>query len=305
MNGGGCRARSSSAGDGGAAFVDEAGRQVALRRAPARRVVSLAPNITEVLFALGAGPLVVGVDRYSDRPAGAVDRIPKVGSDYDPSLERIVALTPDVVFTSLSANRRETVEAIERLGVPVFVTDTRSVADLDRTLRNVGAVTGRQEAAEGEVARLHTAFESLRRRTAGRTRPRVLVVVWDDPLYVAGRDTFMDDLVKLAGGTNVGADAVGFAKYPLERVLRSAPEVLILPTHNSDAAGPRAVGYWSRWPALPAVATGRVHAVEDDLISRPGPRLDQGALRLFGLIHPDLRSDVPASRPEDRTKTMN
>src|SRR6185436_17275836 len=184
--------------------------------------------------------------------------------------------------------RRETVEAIERLGVPAFVTDTRGLADLDRTFHNVGAVVGLPAAAAAELGRLHAAFDRIHRRAAGLPRPRVLVVVWDDPLYVAGRGTFMHDVVELAGGENVGADAVGFAKYPLERVLRAAPEVMVLPTHASDAAGPRAVAYWSRWPAIPAVRAGRVHPVEDDLVSRPGPRLDQGAERMLHLIHPEL-----------------
>jgi iron complex transport system substrate-binding protein len=281
----GCRSRVADRAPA-AKMVDEAGRQVGLRRAPAARVVSLAPNITEILFALGAGATVVGVDRYSDQPAAEVTRVAQVGSNYEPSLERIVGLTPDVVFTSLSANRRETVDALERLGVPVFVTDTRGIADLDRTIRNVGLAVGRQPAAEAEIARLHRTFEAVTRTVAGRPRPRTLVVVWDDPLYVAGRGTFLHDLVELAGGHNIAADAAGFAKYPLERVLRAEPEVLILPTHDLAVAGPRNVGYWSRWPALPAVRTRRVHAVEDSLISRPGPRLGDGAAQLRDLLHP-------------------
>lgn len=270
-------------------FTDETGRTVTPRAVPTRRIVSLAPNITELLFAISAGEQLVGIDNYSDQPAAAVATITKVGSNYEPSLERIVALGPDVVITSLSANRRETVAALERLGVPVFVTDTKSIPEMDRTLRNLGALTGHDGDAEKHLAAMNDGLADVRRRGAGPRRPRVLIVVWDDPLYVAGRNTFTHDLIDIAGGVNVATDAVGFAKYPLERVLRSAPDVIVLPTHSAPETGARAVGYWSRWPDLPAVRAHRVHAVEDSLISRPGARLVAGAELLLGLVRPPVR----------------
>jgi iron complex transport system substrate-binding protein len=280
------------------AFTDEVGRRVVPRAYPTRRVVSLAPNVTELLFLVGAGDQVVGVDNYSDQPVGQVERIARVGSNYEPSLETIVALTPDLVLTSLSANRRETAEALERLGIPVFVTDTRAVADMDRILKSLGAITGRTEAAEEERRRLHAGLAAVSKLVAGLPRPRVLVVVWGDPLYVAGRRTFTDDLVALAGGTNIAADATGFAKYPLERVLRLSPEVIVLPTHSAVEQGPRAVEYWSRWPELPAVRTHQVRAVEDTLIIRPGAHLVRGAETLAGIIHPEvIRPEPVKSRP--------
>ncbi len=273
------------------AFTDEAGRPVLPRVVPARRLVSLAPNVTELLFAIGAGAQVVGRDNYSDAPAGMVERIPKLGTNYQPSLEKILALSPDVVFTSISANRRETVESLERLGIPVFVTDTRGIADIDRTYVNLGALTGRTVDAEQQIARLRTGFDSIRLRIAGKPRPRVLVVVWDDPLYVAGRGTFTHDLIELAGGSNVASDAVGFAKYPLERVLHAAPDVLVIPTHAQAGERTRATKYWSRWPQLPAVRTNRVHAVDDAVISRPGARLVEGAELLARLFHSDATAN--------------
>ena len=274
---------------GGQKLIDETGRTVTPRAVPTRRIVSLAPNITELLFAISAGPQLVGVDNYSDEPAASVAAISKVGSNYEPSLERIVALIPDVVITSLSANRRETVAALERLGVPVFVTDTKSIPEMERTLLNLGKLTGQEREADKQIAAMNEGLAEVRRRGAGPSRPRVLVVVWDDPLYVAGRNTFTHDLIAIAGGVNVATDAIGFAKYPLERVLRSAPDVIVLPTHSAPEKGPRAVAYWSRWPDLPAVRAQRVHAVEDSLISRPGARLVAGAELLLGLIRPPVR----------------
>jgi iron complex transport system substrate-binding protein len=267
--------------------TDEIGRVVIPRALPARRVVSLAPNVTELLFALGAGNEVVGVDNYSDEPAWLLAKVPKVGSDYEPSIETIVALAPDVVFTSLSANRRETVEALERLDIPVFVTDTRTVAGMDRTYRNLGLITGHVRQAEQRIADLRAGLDSVTRWWRGLERVRVLVVVWDDPLYVAGRGTFTHDLIEVAGGTNVAADVTGFARYPLERVLRLEPEWILLATHSAIEQGPRAVAYWSRWSELPAVRKSRVKAIEDAAIIRPGARLVEAAELLARLIHPE------------------
>jgi len=270
-----------------AAVTDEIGRPVTPRALPTRRVVSLAPNVTELLFAIGAGDQVVGIDRYSDQPAGRVERLPSVGSDYEPSLEKIVGLAPDLVLLSRSANRRETADALERLGVPSFITETPAVADMPRTLRDLGALTGHAADAARQLAALQGGLAAVRARVAGQRRPRVLVVVWPEPLYVAGRETFTHDLIEVAGGQNVAADARGYTTFPLERVLAAAPEIIILPTHAASGTGDAAaVAYWSRWPTLPAVRDHRVFAIEDAIISRPGARLVQGAERLAALLHP-------------------
>lgn len=259
-----------------------------LRTTPTRRVVSLAPNVTELLFAIGAGDQVVGIDRYSDQPAGRVEHLPSVGSDYEPSLEKIVGLTPDLVFLSRSANRRETADALERLGVPSFITETPAVADMPRTLRDLGRLTGHAAEAEAQWTGVQAGFAAVRARVAGRPRPRVLVVVWPEPLYVAGRETFTHDLIDVAGGQNVAADARGYATFPLERVLALAPEIIVLPTHAAGGTGDAAaVAYWSRWPSLPAVRDHRVFAIEDAIVSRPGARLVEGAERLAALLHPE------------------
>lgn len=298
----GCRRGASSNAAGPAAraearaFTDEFGRRVVPRHVPAGRVISLAPNVTELLFAIGAGPQVVGVDAFSDAPADGLARVPRVGSDYEPSLETIVRLVPDLVLSSSSANRRETVEALDGMGIPTFVTDSRSLADVERLLGSLGQLTGHGPEAHAEAARLRSGMGEIRAAVAGADRPPVLVVVWSDPLYVAGRDTFIDELVEVAGGRNVARDATGFARYPLEKVLAEAPEIIVLPSHNARAidAGEaaratEALAFWSRWPTIPAVAHGRVHLVEDTPIVRPGARLVEGAGVLAALIHPSLR----------------
>jgi iron complex transport system substrate-binding protein len=296
---GGCHG-SQEAGGGArgqpATFTDELGRRVAPRRWPTTRVISLAPNVTELLFAIAAGPQVVGVDSFSDTPAAGLASVPRVGTDYEPSLETIVRLGPDLVISASSANRRESVEALDAMSIPTFVTDSRSLADVDRLLDTLGRLTGHGREASAERSRLQAGLaevrESVRAAVAQAGRPGVLVVVWSDPLYVAGHDSFIDDLIEVAGGRNVARDSTGFARYPLEKILAEAPEVIILPAHTASASDPaesarasQALAFWKRWPTIPAVAHGRVHLVDDTPVVRPGARLVEGARILAGLIH--------------------
>ena len=268
---------------------DELGRDVRIKNFPARRVISLAANTTEVLYAIGAADTLVGVDLYSDFPPAA-RALAQVGSEQDPSLEKIIALRPDVVVTATTANRPETADALERLGIPVFVTRVDSLADVDRVARDLGTLVGRQAQAEAFVRDLHGRFDDVRRRAAGRPRVPTLVVVWSEPLFVVGKKTFTSELVALAGGASVSDDAgEGFPKYSLERVIRHAPQVIIVGSHKKEGKGPDPIGYWQRWPDLPAVRDGRVHAVDGDLMFRPGPRLAEGATRLYEVIHEGAR----------------
>jgi iron complex transport system substrate-binding protein len=271
----------------GPSLVDEVGHACRPRALPARRVVSLAANVTEILFAIGAGERVVGVDRYSDFPK-EVDKIPRVGSEFEPSLEKLVGLAPDVVVTAYTANRRETVESLERLGIPVYVTRTEGLEALPRTIEDLGQLVGKQREASQVSARTSAAIAATRAHAAaaGASVP-TLIVVWSDPLFVVGNGSYTGDVLAAAGGRNVADDArAGFPKYSLERVLRRAPEVIIVGTHKDDAPGTDPLGYWRRWTSLPAVRTGRLHSVDGDLLFRPGPRLADGARVLSELLHP-------------------
>jgi iron complex transport system substrate-binding protein len=267
----------------GHAVHDELGRELHVANFPARRVVSIAASTTELLYAIGAGDTLVGVDVYSDYPPAA-QKLPRVGGETDPSVEKIVALRPDIVVTETTANRQETAEQLERLGIPTFVTHVQSLADLDRAIRDLGMLVGRETQAEALVTEMHARFDAIRERTKNLPRVPTLLVVWSDPLFVVGKETFTSELIALAGGINVTDDAgAGFPKYSLERVLRHAPEVIIVGSHKTQAKDP--LGYWQRWPDLPAVRDGRVVGLDGDLMFRPGPRLADGAARLFEVIH--------------------
>jgi len=267
---------------------DELGRPVHVRTLPAHRVVSLAPNVTEILFALGAQETLVGVDSFSDYPPAAT-QVARVGTDLEPSFEKIVALRPDVVVTATTANPQQAAEAIERMGVPIYVTRTETLADLEPTVLDLGVLVGRAQAAHALAARIREGVAGVRAATARAPRVRTLLLVWSDPLFVVGKHTYTSDLLAAAGGANVAEDAGdGFPKYSLERVLRHQPEVMIVGSHKNDDPKQSPFAYWQRFPELPAVRTGRLHAVDGDLIFRPGPRVVEGARALAAILHPEL-----------------
>jgi ABC-type Fe3+-hydroxamate transport system substrate-binding protein len=268
---------------------DELGRPVSLATWPARRVVSLATSTTEILFAIGAGTAVVGADVYANWPA-AVQAVPRVGTQQEPSIEAILGLRPDLVVSATSANRQITIEAIERLGVPVFVTSTEGVAGLERTILNLGNLVGQRSGAEALVRTIQAGLAQVRTQAQSMPRVRSLIVVWNDPLWVVGPRTYPADLLALAGGDNIATDAgTGYPQYPLERVLRHAPDVVVMGTH-ADERGGDPWRPWRRFPSLPAVRDGRLVTVDGDLLFRPGPRAVEAAQVLFQALHPTART---------------
>ncbi len=248
----------------------------------AARIVSLAPSTTEILYALGAGDRLVGRDQYSDWPPAA-EKVPIVGSDLQPSVERIVALRPDAVFVATSANARDLPGELERLGIRVVVSHVETLDDLWRDIARIGEAVGKRDAADALVADLRRRIATVHARVASLPPPRALVVVWADPLTVVGGKSFVDEEIRAAGGTNIAADAPQpYPQYSVERMLARAPEVIVVGSHKG---GPT-LAPLTRHASLPAVKSGRVHAVDGDLLFRPGPRIVDGIETLARLFHP-------------------
>jgi iron complex transport system substrate-binding protein len=273
-----CRGRGAPV--GARSVTDGMGRAVRLP-ATVARVVSLAPSSTEILFAIGAGATVVGLDRYSDWPPQTA-RVEKVGANLDPSLERVVALRPDVVFTNTSANNQATVEGLERLGLAVFVSRSEGLEAIYRDVQAIGDAVGRSAAASRLAADLRARVEAVRARARGAPPVRTLVVVWPDPLVVAGPTTHVSDLLAAVGAVNVADDTrQSFPTYSLERVIARAPEALIVGTHSN---GPPSLAALERLTTVPAVRDRRVFTVDGDLLFRPGPRVADAVERLAELL---------------------
>ena len=257
-------------------------RAPAPRPHQARRIVSLAPSSTEIVYALGAGDRVVGVDQYSDWPPAAAT-VPRVGSDLAPSVERILALKPDVVFVATSANSRELPGELERLGIRVVISRIETLDDLWRDIVQSGDAIDKHDAAAALVEKLRARLAAAHARVAALPPVKALVVVWADPLTVAGGHSFVDDVIRAAGGDNIAGDsAQPYPQYSVERMLARAPEVIVVGSHKGGPSLAPLVAHTS----LPAVKNGRVHSVDGDLLFRPGPRLVEGVELLARLFHP-------------------
>jgi iron complex transport system substrate-binding protein len=261
------------------------GRAVELAAPPAR-IVSLVPSVTETLFALGAEDRLVGVTDFCDYPPAA-RRKPSVGGMVNPNLEVIVSLRPDLVVATTEGNREETFAQLRRLGIPTYLVAAHRVADVTALISHLGELTGRRAAAEALRARLDRRVEAVRRAVAPYKRPRVLYVLWPEPLIVPGRAALVTELIRLAGGDSVSAaEADAYPRYSLEAAVAKAPEVILLANHGSNT-GPVERERWERLAALPAIRAGRLGQVDGNLLHRYGPRVVDGLEQLARAIHPE------------------
>jgi iron complex transport system substrate-binding protein len=265
--------------------TDQTGRQLVLPAPPAR-VISLVPSVTEILFTIGAQDRLVGVTDFCDYPAEA-RRKPSVGGMLAPSLEGMVALKPDLVVATTAGNRHETFDQLARLKIPVFVVNPITVADVLDLLSRLGRLTDRGDAADRAVAALRERIQAVAARVATRPRPRVLYVLWPDPLIVPARGALVSELITLAGGDSVTADGgSGYPRYSMEAALARNPEVIILASHGSEKS-PLVRAKWERFTQVPAISAGRLHTIDGNLMHRYGPRMVDGLEALARLVHPE------------------
>lgn len=266
------------------AVVDETGRRLAV---PARveRIVSLAPNLTEIVFALGLEEKLVGVTSHCDFPAAARAK-PQVGDVVNPSLERILELKPDVVLGTTAGNRRETVEALERLGVPLYGVEARSVEGIFVSIRDIAELAGTPRAGVKLAEHLEARLAAVEEGTARATRPRVLFAIWMEPLVTIGNDTFLNDVLARAGAVSVTADlGESWPRLSVEEVIARDPDYFILPrTHSLQASFERLVQE-DPWRRLRAVRENRIVWL-DDAVLRPGPRIVDAIEELARALHP-------------------
>ena len=272
---------------GAATVKDQLGRTVDLPPDP-RRVVALAPNITEIIFALGQQQRLKGVTTYSDYPTAA-QQIPKVGSYIRLDLERIVALKPDLCIATRDGNPRALIDRLESLHIPVFAVDPQSLESVIQTVHDLGAILNAAERADSLVQAMRVRIQRVRTRVAAAsTRPRVFFQVGIAPVIAAGTDTFVDELIVYAGGKNCVTGKTAYPRFSREQVLVLNPDVMIISSMARGAAFEKIRKEWYRWSNLSAVRHNRIHVVNADLFNRPSPRLVDSLELLARLIHPKL-----------------
>lgn len=280
----------------GAAFPlqlrDALGRQVTVA-APPRRIISVAPSVTEILFALGVGDRLVGIGDADDYPPLGVRGKPRVGGVVLDA-ERILSLRPDLIVGVASLQRAQ-LERLIRLRLPVLAVEAESLEETFAQIRLLGQISGAMPAAERVVRLLVGRADAVTRRVRGRSRPRVYVEIWGEPPQTAAVGTYVDDLLRRAGGTNLFGDLRGWPQVSPEAVLRRNPQVVLL-TYPGSVGLRRRPG----WDQIEAIRRGRVHEVNADLVSRPGPRLVEGLEQIAARLHPHLFPSPMPTPPRPR-----
>ncbi len=274
--------------------VDDAGNTVTLA-APAQRVISLSPHITELIYAAGGGAKLVGTVSYSDYPPAA-QSIPRVGDNRSLDLERIVALKPDLIVVWRHGNARQQLDKLRELHIPLFFSEPRRLDDIATSLTRLGVLLDTSSAAQPAADTYRRDIAQLRERYAARAPVSVFYQVWDQPLMTLNGEHMISDVIALCGGRNVFA-----ALKPLvptvstEAVLAANPDAIVTSSQGATAPDkPLArLDRWRAWPALTAVAHGNLFAIDGDLLTRPAPRLAMGAAQLC--------KDLDLARTRDAT----
>jgi iron complex transport system substrate-binding protein len=266
-------------------FVDDLGRKVYLAKAPTR-VVSLAPSITEILYAIGLNDEIVGVTEFCDYPPAAMQK-PKVGYTH-PNIEVIVTLQPDLVLAPRAFLRADLLAKLEQLKIPTFVVDPESFEEIPSRIQTVGRILNRSSSADGVAMTMRQRIAAIRNKMEAVAMVRVLYVLNSEPLITVGPGSYIHQVINVAGGSNIASKAtVPYPHLNMETVLKEDPEIIIFPIGKAEGIPLSEQQQWLRWTSLSAVKQGRLHQIPADVLNRPGPRIVEGLEALARIIHPE------------------
>lgn len=261
---------------------DFMGREIVIEKMP-ERIVSLSPSTTELLFALGVGDRVVGVTDFDNYPPQVKD-IAKVGGFAGPNMEAIVAQKPDLVFAS-SLSGKDTVEALQQLEIPVLVLEARTLDQIYRSIELIGRITGTVQSGEKIIREMKNKVSDIRDRVSRYPKVKVFYLVDINGNFTAGKGTFIDELISLAGGVNVAGDVEGWVQYSVEKLLEDNPDVIITAPHAGDV---ESIKNMPGYKDTTAVKQGKIFVVSDDnIISRASNRIVLGLEEIAKFLHPE------------------
>lgn len=268
-------------------ITDQLGRTVTVPADPGR-IVALAPSITEIIYALGRQERLVGVTRYSDHPPQA-KALPQVGSYVHLNLEKIASLKPELCIAVKDGNPIAVIRRMESLNIPVYAVDPRDFKAIAETVTEIGQLLNAEDAARAINADMTARIARVQTRVAAtNVRPKVFFQIGVSPIVAPGTDTFIHELIELAGGINTTAGPVPYPRISREQILTLAPDVVIITSMARHETFKSVKKGWQRWTDVPAVGRGRIHLVDSNLFDRASPHLVDGLERLVELIHPKL-----------------
>ena len=259
---------------GSIVVVDDNGQEVRLKQ-PTERIVSLAPNIPEVLFHIGAGEQIVGADEYSNYPEAA-KQITRVNNHAAANYELILSLQPALVIAWQSGNGDKIIKPLRKLGIPVFVVETRKMEAIPHLFRRFGQLTGQGETAELRAEEFSQRLKTLRAAQTGKPMIRTFYQIWDEPLITLNGKHMISDVIALCGGQNIFADAAPLVPYVnIESVVAADPQMIV--AGGSQEAQPSWYSSWQQWQGISAVVNQQIYLIPSDLMQRHSERLLQGA----------------------------
>ena len=276
-------------------FVDNAGRKLFIAKAP-NRVVSLAPSITEMLFALGLDEQIVGVTEFCDYPPAALTK-PKIGYAR-PNLESLIALRPDFIVAPEEFLRADLLAKLEQLKISVFLLEAKSVEDIFAHLQSLGKIFNRTAMSDELTRKMRERVAEVTARIGSSEKKRVLYVLNSHPLITVGPGSYIHQMIGLAGGINIAAASSSpYPRLSIETVLKEDPEILIFPVGSVESVPKAEQDEWNRWSGLSAVRHRQLRDVSSDALNRPGPRVVDGLEHLARTIHPEAYvSDTTSQR---------
>lgn len=267
-----------------AVFTDTMQRQVSVS-IPAKRVVSMAPNITEMLFAIGLDDEIVGVTDFCDYPEAAKEKT-KIGGYFNPNIEAILSLAPDLIVATPDGYSKERIQRLDQAGIPVFLVNPKKIDEILETMLILGRVTGKDDRSKEIVAALRIRVNAVRESVElipVEKKAKVFYEIGRDPLITAGPGNFVDNLITDAGGINIASDAsTDWPRYSVEAVIMKTPDIIITAPHVASEEDTSKS--WHRYRTIPAVENNRIEMVDPDILLRPGPRIVDGLEKLYALF---------------------
>lgn len=271
---------------------DQLGREIRVPDDP-KRIIALAPSITEIIFALGQQDRLKGTTQFSNYPAEAA-KLPKVGSYVRLDLERIVALNPDLCIAIKDGNPKGIIDRLQSLNIPVFAVNPRNLESMMQTIQKIGSILNASQKANTLVKDMRSRIQQVDALVSRiDRRPRVFIQIGISPIISAGTNTFIHELVVRAGGINVAAGNRAYPHFSREQVFALAPDVLIITSMARSGAFEKAKADWNRLSHMPAVREKRIYTVNSDVFDRPSPRLLDALEILTRLLHPKLFKEGP------------
>jgi len=271
-------------------LTDEIGREVKIPHS-AKRIISLAPSITEILFALGLNEEIAAITNFCDYPEAVLNK-PRIGGFVNPDIEKIVSLKPDLIIGIRDGNRTDTIHRLNDFGFPVYLIDPKGFDGVMQTIKKIGEVVGREKESKRMIRDMANKRENIVNLTQSLSKPKVFFQVGDVPMITVGKGTLADDLIRLAGGRSISEnELLSYPFYSIETILLKAPEIIIMTSMESKKHYMNLVKKWQNWKSIPAVRRNTIYVIDSNLVDRPTPRIVEGLEALVRIIHPEILTE--------------